>query len=140
MYSTACSSARSSRLATANGMQGETGALPPFRSPFSLPALSSKKSSTPEISEDKKPFEPSWQKESTRSSALHFRPPLKVLVTIALDVQCFKSSPRQRLAKGGAPGWVNFITAVAYYFCLNLPAAFTQPGASTFADLYTCFE
>ena len=30
---------------------------------------------------------------------------------------------------------VNYITAVAYHFCLNLSAAFTQPGASTLADL-----
>ena len=26
-----------------------------------------------------------------------------------------------------APGWVNFVPAVAYHFCLNLPTAFTQP-------------
>ena len=30
---------------------------------------------------------------------------------------------------------VNFITAVAYHFCPSLPAAFTQPGASTLAGL-----
>ena len=41
----------------------------------------------------------------------------------------------QRSAKVGAPGLVNFITAVAYHFCPSLPAAFTQPGASTLADL-----
>ena len=35
----------------------------------------------------------------------------------------------------GAPGLVNFITAVAYHFCPSLPAAFTQPGALTLADL-----
>ena len=28
------------------------------------------------------------------------------------------------------PGLVNFVTAVAYNFCLSLPAAFTQPGCS----------
>ena len=38
-------------------------------------------------------------------------------------------------AKVGAPGLVNFITAVAYQFCLNLPAAFMQPGSPTLADL-----
>ena len=27
------------------------------------------------------------------------------------------------------PGLVNFVIAVAYYFCLALPAAFTQPGS-----------
>ena len=28
-----------------------------------------------------------------------------------------------------APGLVNVVPALAYHFCLNLPAAFTQPGA-----------
>ena len=28
-----------------------------------------------------------------------------------------------------ALGLVNFVPALAYHFCLNLPAAFTQPGA-----------
>ena len=41
----------------------------------------------------------------------------------------------QRSAEVGAPGLVNFITAVAYHFCPSLPAAFTQPGTSTLADL-----
>ena len=31
------------------------------------------------------------------------------------------------------PGLVNFVTAVAYNFCLSLPAAFTQPGCSLLA-------
>ena len=43
----------------------------------------------------------------------------------------------QRSAKVGAPGLVNFITAVAHHFCPSLPAAFTEPGASTLADLCT---
>ena len=30
-------------------------------------------------------------------------------------------------AKRRAPGLVNFVAAVAYHFCLALPAAFTQP-------------
>ena len=38
-------------------------------------------------------------------------------------------------AKKWAPGLVNFVPALAYHFCLNLPAAFTKPGASTLADL-----
>ena len=42
----------------------------------------------------------------------------------------------QRSAEVGAPGLVNFITAVANNFCSILPAAFTQPGASTLADLF----
>ena len=28
-----------------------------------------------------------------------------------------------------APGFVNFVLALTYHFCLNLPAAFTQPRA-----------
>ena len=44
----------------------------------------------------------------------------------------------QRLAKVGAPGLVNFITAVAYHFCPSLPTAFTQPGASTLANRVKC--
>ena len=28
-----------------------------------------------------------------------------------------------------ALGLVNFVLALAYHFCLNFPAAFTQPGA-----------
>ena len=32
-------------------------------------------------------------------------------------------------AKRWAPGLVKFVAAVVYYFCLALPAAFTQPGA-----------
>ena len=46
----------------------------------------------------------------------------------------------QRLAKVCAPGLVNFTTALAYHFCRSLPAAFTQPGASTLADLCTHFR
>ena len=47
---------------------------------------------------------------------------------------------RARL-KGGLPDLVNYVTALAY-FCLALPAAFTQPGdqllaePSHFAKLY----
>ena len=41
----------------------------------------------------------------------------------------------QGAAEVGAPGLVNFIAAVAYHFFPSLPAAFTQPGASTLADL-----
>ena len=41
----------------------------------------------------------------------------------------------QRSDKVGAPGLVNFISAVANHFCPSLPAAFTQPGAPTSDDL-----
>ena len=34
----------------------------------------------------------------------------------------------QGSARGWPPGLVNFIPAVAYHFCLALPAEFTQPG------------
>ena len=37
-----------------------------------------------------------------------------------------------------APGLVNFVPALAYYFCLNLPAAFTQPGARLLVEPCTC--
>ena len=40
----------------------------------------------------------------------------------------------QGSAKRLRPGLVNFINAVAYHFCLSLPAAFTQPGRSLLAD------
>ena len=43
----------------------------------------------------------------------------------------------QRSAKVDAPGLVNSISAVAYHYCPILPAAFTQPSASTLADLGT---
>ena len=33
-----------------------------------------------------------------------------------------------------SPGLVNFVTAVVYHFCQALPAAFTQPGDSLFAQ------
>ena len=34
----------------------------------------------------------------------------------------------QGLANRRSPDLVNFVTALAYHFCLALPAAFTQPG------------
>ena len=37
---------------------------------------------------------------------------------------CLQGSTNRR-----APGLVNFVPALAYHFCFNLPAAFTQPGA-----------
>ena len=35
----------------------------------------------------------------------------------------------QRSTEVGAPGSVYFIHAIDYHFCLNMPEAFTQPGA-----------
>ena len=34
----------------------------------------------------------------------------------------------QGISKKPFPGWVNFVPALAHLFCLNLPAAFSQPG------------
>ena len=36
----------------------------------------------------------------------------------------------------GAPGFVNFNTAVAYHFCPSLPANFTQPVHILSRSLY----
>ena len=36
------------------------------------------------------------------------------------------------------PGLVNFVPAVAYHFCLRLPAALTQPGRSFLSEPCTC--
>ena len=36
------------------------------------------------------------------------------------------------------PGLVNLVPAVAYHFCLNLPAAFLQPGNSLIFEPYIC--
>ena len=43
----------------------------------------------------------------------------------------------QGSARRLSPGLENFVTAVAYHFCLSLPAAFTQPGSRLLADLCT---
>ena len=40
------------------------------------------------------------------------------------------STRLQGSTKRPFPGVVNFVPAVAYHFCLNLPAAFSQPGNS----------
>ena len=51
----------------------------------------------------------------------------------------------QSSAKRLWPGLVNFVTAVAYHFCLSLPTAFTQPGRSPLAEpcivfFYVCLR
>ena len=40
----------------------------------------------------------------------------------------------QGSANPRTPGLVNFVTAVAYHFCLNLPEKFSQPGARGLAN------
>ena len=42
----------------------------------------------------------------------------------------FNMTNLQGSAKRLRPGLVNVVPAVAYHFCLSLPAAFTQPGLS----------
>ena len=44
----------------------------------------------------------------------------------------------QGSAKRLWPGLVDFVPAVAYHFCFNLPAAFTQPGQSFLAKPCIC--
>ena len=39
-----------------------------------------------------------------------------------------------------ALGLVNFVPALAYHFCLNFPAAFTQPGARLLVEPCTLFN
>ena len=40
-----------------------------------------------------------------------------------------ESDPLQGSTNRRVPSLVNFVPALAYHFCLNLPAAFTQPKA-----------
>ena len=47
---------------------------------------------------------------------------------------CTQSSTLQGPAKTRSPGLVNFIIALAYHFCLALPAAFTQPRYHLLAE------
>ena len=42
--------------------------------------------------------------------------------------------PVQGSTNRRALGLVNFVPALAYHICLNLPAAFTQPGARLLVD------
>ena len=47
--------------------------------------------------------------------------------------------PRSQIHVQGSPkecflGLVNFVTAVAYHFCLKLPRAFLQPGKHSYGD------
>ena len=46
----------------------------------------------------------------------------------------FQPSLVQGSAKRWSPGLVSFVPALAYHFCLDLPAAFTQPGACLLAE------
>ena len=46
-----------------------------------------------------------------------------------------KISVEQGSVKRWSSGLMNFVTALAYHFCLALPAAFTKPGDHLLADL-----
>ena len=52
------------------------------------------------------------------------------------EPSCFTSSilQVQAQAKRWSPGLVHFVAAVAYHYCLALPAAFTQPRARLLAE------
>ena len=57
---------------------------------------------------------------------------------------CLEEHPRgdgavQRSAKRWSPGLVNSVAAVAYHFCLALPAPFTQPGDHLLVEPCTLF-
>ena len=54
---------------------------------------------------------------------------------VEFNQECNQLLIMLKSAKFGAPGLVNFVSAVAYHLCPSLPAALTQPGASTLADL-----
>ena len=67
--------------------------------------------------------------------------PLIVLISFPMFVfneAVFQKCSTTELLKGSAkrwsPGLVYFVTAVAYHFCLPLPAAFTQPGVHFLAE------
>ena len=51
-------------------------------------------------------------------------------VNVLQLTECRKQdlSDIQGSAKRRSPGLVNFVPALAYHFCLGLPAVFTQPG------------
>ena len=58
-------------------------------------------------------------------------------IIVEFNQECNQRFIILRSAKFGAPGLVNFVSAVAYHLCPSLAAAFTQPGASTLAYLCT---
>ena len=63
-------------------------------------------------------------------------PPFPSRCEVARSVPTVKVGAKtpQGSAKRRAPGLVNFVTA--NHFCLNLPAAFTQPGNHPLAEPY----
>ena len=49
-------------------------------------------------------------------------------ISLLLKFFAYLNAILQGSAKRRSSGLVNFVSAVAYHFCLALPAAFTQPG------------
>ena len=74
-----------------------------------------------------------------------FVPVLAGLFCLAMPRSCIilyckqfsYSNSTQGSAKRLQQGLVNSVPAVAYHFGLNLPAAFTQPGANLLAEICT---
>ena len=58
----------------------------------------------------------------------------KMVLNLLLLQQILHRFIVQSSAKRQAPGSVNFAHALAYLFCLALPAAFTQPGDHLLAE------
>ena len=56
-------------------------------------------------------------------------------VTFGQKVRIWLEDAVQGLAKRRSPGLANFNAAVAYHFCLALPAAFMQPGDGLLLEL-----
>ena len=59
----------------------------------------------------------------------------RVLILYNKVLKLFPALPHTCLAKRKAQVFVNFAHALAYHFCLALPAAFTQPGVRLLAKL-----
>ena len=55
-------------------------------------------------------------------------------VLLNYNLQTIFSGPVQEWVKFPFPGLVNFVPAVAYHFCLNLPKTFSQPGNGILAQ------
>ena len=57
--------------------------------------------------------------------------PCLIHIVMRLHQFHIRQENRNRLMLIDAPGLMDFVPALAYHFCVNLPSAFTQPGAST---------
>ena len=58
---------------------------------------------------------------------------LKILLSCSINYMSVQGSTIRQ-----APGLLNFVPAVAYHFCLNMPAAFSQPGACLIVEPCIC--